>query len=209
MKTPHFPHPIDSIEKNLVTSGEMNLFAAGRPDPILPVELIPKEASEEMWAAYYTLTETLFRESNPRGRLLDRTAVKQMLLEPNPMFDRRIWMVLNEKGQATASGSVSYDTELSPDFEDGRHICHIQVSVDPGYRRQKIAVHMLQHLIQVAVQLDKNTIRADVDNDIGHEFCKRFRGHMIHKEVQHRLFLEDVNWQLVEEWLAKGRSAIS
>ena len=184
----------------------MNWIAVGSRAPILPVEFIPKDASEQMWAAYYAHTETLFRESNPRGRLPDRAAIKQTLLAPNPMYTRRIWMVLNERGQAAAMGSVSYVTELSPDFEGGRHICHLQVSVDPGVRRQRIAVRLLQHLVQVAGQLDKNTIRADVDNDIGHEFCKRLRGNLIHKENQHRLFLEDINWPLVEEWLAKGRA---
>ncbi len=170
------------------------------------VEFIPKDASENLWTAYFTLSETIFREFNQRGRLPNREVVKRLLSTPNPLYTVKRWMVLDDTENATASASISYDTELSPDYESSSHICQIQIAVDPAYRRKKIATYLLKHMIQTASAMGKDIVRADADNSTGFEFCKYLRGELIHKEVQHRLYLEDVDWQLVDDWCAKGRS---
>jgi GNAT superfamily N-acetyltransferase len=170
------------------------------------VEFIPKEASENLWTAYFTLSETIFREFNQKGRFPNREAFKRLFSVPNPLYSVKRWMILNDTEKATASASISYDTELSPDYEDSSHICRIQIAVDPAYRRKKIATCFLKHIIQTVTAMEKDTVRADADNSTGSEFCKFLRGVLIHKEFEHRLYLEDMDWRLVDDWCAKGRS---
>ena len=185
---------------------ENELNIPGLSRSFLLVEFIPKDASENLWTAYFTLSETSFREFNQRGRLPNREVVKRLLSTPNTLYTVKRWMVLDDTENPTASASISYDTELSPDYENSSHICQIQITVDPAYRRKKIATYLLKHMIQIANAMGKDIVRADADNSTGLEFCKYLRGELIHKEVQHRLYLEDVDWQLVEDWCAKGRS---
>jgi RimJ/RimL family protein N-acetyltransferase len=170
------------------------------------VEFIPKDASKKLWTAYFTLSEKIFREFNQRGHFPNREAAKRLLSTPNPLYTVKRWMVLDDTQSAIASASISYDTELSPDYDGSSHICQIQIAVDPAYRRKKIATCLLKYLIQTANVMEKDTVRADADNPAGSEFCKYLRGKLIHKEVQHRSYLEDVDWRLVEDWCAKGRS---
>jgi len=170
------------------------------------VEFIPKEASENLWDAYFTLSETIYREFNQRGRLPSRATVKRLLSTSNPLYTVKKWLLLDEKGSPAASVSMSYDTELSPDYESCRHISQLQIAIDPSCRRRKVATHLLKHMIQTTSAMGKDTVRADADNSTGLEFCRYLRGNLIHKEYQHRLFLEDVDWQLVDDWCAKGRS---
>jgi GNAT superfamily N-acetyltransferase len=168
-------------------------------------EFNPSNASKYLWAAYFTLSETIFREFNLRGRLPNRDIVKRLLSTPNPLYRVKRFIVLDKTESAAASASISYDTELSPDYEGSSHICKIQISVDRAFRRKKIATSLLKYMIQRANEMGKNIVRADADNPAGSEFCKFLRGELIHKEVQHRLYLEEVDWQLVENWCAKGR----
>jgi ribosomal protein S18 acetylase RimI-like enzyme len=170
------------------------------------VEFVPTEASENLWTAYFTLSEKIFRESDQRRRLPSREASKRLLLTPNPLYTVKRWMLLDHTESAIASASISYDTELSPDYDGSSHICQMQIAVDPAYRRKKIATRLLKYMIRTANALEKDTVRADADNPAGSEFCKYLRGKSIHKEVQHRSYLEDVDWQLVDDWRAKGRS---
>jgi GNAT superfamily N-acetyltransferase len=170
------------------------------------VAFLPKEASQDLWAAYFTLSERVFHEFNQRGRLPNREAVKRLLSSPNPLYTAKKWMLLDEKGSPVASASMSYDTELSPDYESSSHIGQLQIAVDPSCRRKKVGIHLLKHIIQTASALQKNTVRADADNPTGLEFCRYLRGKLIHKEYQHRLYLEDMDWPLVDDWCAKGRS---
>ena len=168
-------------------------------------EFNPSNASNNLWAAYFTLSETIFREFNQRGCLPNRKAVKRLLSTPNPLYTVKRFIVLDKTASAAASASISYDTELSPDFEGSSHICKIQISVDRAFRRKKIATSLLKYMIQRAHVIGKDIVRADADNPAGSEFCKFLRGELIHKEVQHRLYLDDVDWPLVENWCEKGR----
>ena len=185
-------------------AGESNI--PGLSGSFSLVAFIPKEASENLWAAYFILSETIYREFNLKGRLPNRDTLRRVLSTSNPLYTVKKWMLLGEKGSPAASVSMSYDTELSPDYDSCRHISQIQIAVGPSYRRKKVATHLLKHMIQTASAMGKDTVRADADNPTGLEFCRYLRGNLIHREYQHRLFLEDVDWQLVDDWCAKGRS---
>ncbi len=178
----------------------------GFPKNVSLVEFVPENAPESVWTAYFSLSETLFREFNQRGRLPNREMVRRTYSTPNRLYAVKRWMVLDETESAVASASMSYDTELSPDYDTSSHICQMHIGVVSAHRRKKIAAHLLKHMINTARAKGKDTVRADVDTSMGLEFCKYFGGELIHQEVQYRSYLEDVDWNLVDEWRAKGRS---
>ena len=170
------------------------------------VEFIPKEAPEDLWEAYFILSETIFREFNQKSRLPDRDMVRRLFSTPNPLYSVKRWMVFDKAERAIAFASISYDTAISPDYESNKHLCQIHISVVPAYRRKKIATNLLKHLVETARLLEKATIVAEVDNPLGLEFRKHLRGELVHEEVQYRAYMEDVDWQLVDKWLQRGRT---
>ncbi len=54
--------------------------------------------------------------------------------------------------------------------------------------------------------MGKETLMAEVDNPIGLEFCRHLRGVKVHEEGEHRLYMEDIDWRLAEEWVEKGKA---
>ncbi|MEW6334869.1 MAG: GNAT family N-acetyltransferase [Thermodesulfobacteriota bacterium] len=186
------------MDKKLTVSGLTEAFTLEA--------FIPAKASDALWTAHFTLSEAVFRENNPKGRLPNRETARRLLSTPNPLYTVKKWMLLDGRGNAAASASLSYDTDLSPDYASSRHIGQIHVAVDPARRRRKVATHLLTHLLQAAADMGKDTVRADADNAAGLAFCKHLHGEMIHRENRYRLHLDDANWPLVEQWRAKGRS---
>lgn len=182
------------------------LTVSGLSGSFTLVAFIPPKASDALWAAYFTLSEAIFRENSPKGRLPERETVKRLLATPNPLYTVKKWLLLDGWGNAAASASLSYDTDLSPDYASSRHIGRIDVAVDPARRRRKVAAHLLTRLLQTAGDMGKDTVRADADNAAGLAFCRHLHGEMIHKEHQYRLYLDDANWPLVDQWRAKGKS---
>lgn len=179
---------------------------SGLPRAFSLVEFIPNEAADELWDAYFALSETIFRELKQKGRLPDRDVVRRLLKTPNPLYSVDRWMVLDKAKRAAAFASISYDTQISPDYKSNRHLCQIHISVIPLYRRKKIATILLKHLLKTAKLLEKTTLMTEVDNFLGLEFRKQLRGELVHEEIQYRLDMEDVNWQVVDEWRKRGRT---
>ncbi len=196
-------HP-DNAKSNMTE--QLKLTIPGLSKSFSLVEFIPKEASEGLWSAYFSLSETIFRELNPKRRLPNRDTIRRRFSTTNPLYTVRRWLLLDETEIAVASAALSYDTELSPDYETSSHICHVQIEVGPSCRRKKIATELLKRMSEKARSLEKDTIRADAENSTALKFCRHLKGELIHKEVQHRLYMEDVDWQLVDQWLEKGRT---
>ncbi len=187
-------------------SKDAELNFSGFPRLFSLVEFIPKEAPENQWETYFTLSEMIFREFNQKGRLPDRDVVRRLFSTPNPLYSVKRWMVFDEAKRAIALSSISYDTEISPDYESNMHVCQIYVVVVPWHRRKKIATNLLRHLVETARLMGKATIMAEVDNPPGLVFCKHLRGELVHEEVQYRLYMEEVDWQLIDQWLRRGRT---
>jgi len=194
----------EKLEGDLAAKIDLNIPGLSRSFSL--VEFAPKDASESLWSAYFSLSETIFQEFNPKRRLPNRNVVRRLFSSTNPLYTVKRGLVSDETESAIAYASISYDTELSPDYETSSHICHIQIEVAPSYRRKKIATYLLKQLIENARAMEKDTVRGDADSSTGLQFCRYLKGELIHKEVQHRIYLEDVDWQLVDQWCEKGKT---
>jgi len=196
--------PAEKLKSNMAAKTELNIPGLSRAFSL--VAFIPKDASESLWSAYFKLSEAIFRELNPKRRLPNRDVVRQRFLTTNPLYTVKRWLLVDETESAAALASLSHDTELSPDYKTSSHIGHIHVEVLPSYRRKRIATCLLKQLIENARAMEKDTVRADADDSAGRHFCRYLKGELIHKEVQHRMYLEDVDWQLADQWREKVKT---
>ena len=183
---------------------ESNVYSLSRSFKM--EEFIPKEAPEEIWEAYFDLSEEIFRELNNKGRLPDRSVVRRLFSTPNSLYRARRWLMFSEDGQVVAYARMSYDTELSPDYEINRHIYQTQILVAPAYRGKKVASLFLKNMNEIAKEMGKETMLAEVDNPIGIKFCRRLKGQEVLEELQQRLYLADIDWRLVGEWVEKAKT---
>lgn len=170
------------------------------------VEFIPKETSEDLWEAYFNFSEMIFREFNTKGRLPDRGVVRLLFSTPNLLYAVKRWLVFSREQKAVASARMSYDKELSPEYEINKHIFQARISVAPEYRKRKIASLILKYINGAARLMGRETLMAEADNPTGLDFCRHLRGEKVHEEVQHRLYMEEIDWRLAEERIEKGRA---
>ncbi|MBU0995152.1 MAG: GNAT family N-acetyltransferase [Proteobacteria bacterium] len=172
---------------------------------LLLEEFIPREATDELWQAYFNLSESIFLEFNPNARVPNREASKRLLSATSPLYKVQRTIVFDEIRTPVAFLSISYDTELSPSYEHDQHLCQVNVRIAKAFRRKGIALYLLKILLDTVAFLEKDTVQAEVENKVGKAFCKSLNGELVHEETQHRMYMEDVNWEIVEEWLAKGK----
>ena len=169
------------------------------------MEFIPKEASEETWEAYFGLSEEIFHEFNEKRRLPDRGVVRRLFCTTNPLYTAKRWLVFSEDQRLVAYARMSYDTELSPDYEINKHIYQSQISVAKNFRGKKIASMIIKYMNVIAKEMGKETLMSDVNNPMGIEFCRHLKGQEVLEELQQRLYMEDIDWELVGEWVEKAK----
>lgn len=165
----------------------------------------PNDAPETLWRAFFTLSEAVFREFNPAARLPDREVARRRLLAVSPLYTVQRKLALDAAQDPVAFTYIAYDTELSPSYAHDSHICQVHIRVAAPLRRRRVATALLNTLLDTAETLGKDIIQIEADNPAGKEFCRSLKGEMVHKEIQHRLYLEEADWQTAEAWLATGR----
>lgn len=174
-------------------------------DNLLAVPFDPKHAPDELWAAWFAVSESVFREFNPKSRYPDRGAAKRRLSVANPLYRTERFLVVDHVKTPVAGMSFAYETELSPSYEQDHNICHINILVEKAFRRNRIATRLLGELLKKAREMRKTIITGEIDNTPARKFCEAFHGEMVHKEVQHRMVMDDANWEEAARWREKGR----
>ncbi len=162
-------------------------------------------APEELWSCWFAVSESVFWEFNPKSRLPDRNAAKRRMSVASPLYRTERFLVFNHAKTPVAVMSFGYETERSPSYELDKNICHINILVEKGFRRQRIATRLLAELLKKARSMQKITIAGEIDNTPARKFCEAYNGEMVHKEVQHRMYMDGADWEAAAEWRTKGR----
>ena len=165
----------------------------------------PREAVDELWQAHFALSEAIFLESRPNARLPNRDAAKRLMSATSPLYTVQRTLVFDEARTPVAFMSLAYDTELSPSYAHDAHICQINLRVAAPFRRKGIALCLLNILLDRAADLGKDTIQAEVEHPVGKDFCSALKGELVHEETRHRMYMEEANWEIAEEWIKKGK----
>ena len=55
-------------------------------DDLMTVPFNPQDASEASWSAWFAVSESVFREFNPKSRLPDRGVAKRRLSVASPLY---------------------------------------------------------------------------------------------------------------------------
>ena len=167
---------------------------------------VPADASEELWNAYFAISESVFSEFNPKARKPERNVSRRLLTAPSSLYAVKRTVALDKTRTPVAYASMGYDTESSPSYEIDRHVCRLNIMVAKPFRRLRVATNLLRCLLDQAEGLEKDTVAVEADNRTGIAFCDSLEGTLVHKEVKHRLYMESADWQTAREWMEKGRN---
>jgi mycothiol synthase len=92
-------------------------------------------------------------------------------------------------------------------YDENRHLADFDIYVVPSMRRQGIATNLLRLVAQVAQSEGRTLLLVSTDAAIpaGRAFVQRLGGRAGVASSTNQLKVEDLNRQLVAQWLARGR----
>jgi len=168
----------------------------------------PKIAPEAMFTQYFEILERFHHETDPDDPLPSRELKRTYLLDPNPDYKVKLWLILSEEedNKGACIGLVYFDSvsEHSPEYETSKHISWVSIKIDKAYRRQGIGKKIFQFLLTEAERKNCTVIQCEVRLPSGHQFCMKYGAIKALDNAQNRLNIKDVDWSLMQHWSKEG-----
>ncbi|NPE09350.1 MAG: GNAT family N-acetyltransferase [Asgard group archaeon] len=163
--------------------------------------------AEDFWEKYHLFNEKSHRELYPDDSLPNREVAEISILEgwPNYYVFRDIVYKDSSKKEIIAYSFFAINREDSPSYEDNKQNSFIYILVDSRYRRQGLGSLLFEAIIKKVKEKGCKFTETDTFYDSGRTFCKRFGGKLINEHTENRLHMEEINWELINEWRNKGK----
>ncbi|MCX5974491.1 MAG: GNAT family N-acetyltransferase [Coprothermobacterota bacterium] len=172
------------------------------PSPIHYVQYDPPTLTEGEWQMLFTHWRLLFEERCPGEPPPDPQSDREFLLHPHPHWSDLRWMARADE-KAVGTARLSFQNENSPDWKRERALSNLVIAVDPAFRRRGIGTVLLKLAVLGARDQGIVAFRDGVDLASGITFARHFGAKMVVDRTINRLWLDEANWKLVEEWRQK------
>ena len=164
----------------------------------------PKAASRPDWDAFHAHRRIRHQERTPDDPVTPDAVAEASMRHGWP--DAVTQHYLARKGdQVVGSLNVSWAKPDSPSFESNKHLLWAWGAVMASERRKGLGTEWARHVLQAMEDHDTTTVTFDTDESSGHAFLKWLGAEEKAVGAENRLNLEDVDWDMVDEWVEEGR----
>lgn len=159
-----------------------------------------KDASDDLWKAFFDYDESIFLERNPGDTPPTREFEKSFMINPSPLYDIYRWLIFTNDDKIVGKGNLWFQNVQSPDYEGVKEKTYLYLSIAKEHRRKGLATDLLKVMLKKAQKLNKSIIRAEITGELGASFCEHLGGQLVAKRATNRLYLKEVDWDLMDQW---------
>lgn len=171
------------------------------------VEFAPLTAGEDLWKAYLEHMDAIGLEVDPEEPPVPHSRRRTTVLAAEKLdyTNKHIYLAMGN-GAAAGFAFASVENTKSPSYGANKSIGNMRLSVLPGYRRAGLGRLLLKHLVaELSVKEPAVTeLISPVMLDSGRAFIEKLGGTVSLVHGENRLYLKDVDWGMVEAWVAEG-----
>lgn len=172
-------------------------------------EFIPKDASPENWERYFEFVQKFNQELFPNDKSPDLENIKKGMLNPMLQYDTRYYYIMENEQSFAGVISIFWDTEQSPDYEKNKNIADLKLRVLQRCRRKGIGRKLFNFGMEQFKKNDRfKIVHTEAINDEGNQFAEKSGGTRGLESAINRLYLCDVNWDMVEMWNRDGNKHV-
>ena len=171
---------------------------------MVPVRIEPRDADRPFWSRYHEFRRVRRAAARPEDDLRPDDEEEALLKRGNPFR-------LQDRYEISSGGrmlsvfegfSVSPD---SPEYESNKHLYDVDVYVVEDRRRERIGASWLPVLMERLDARGCTTAGFWCQERAGHEFMAWVGADKKLQSIESRLDLDEVDWAMLERWVAEGR----
>jgi GNAT superfamily N-acetyltransferase len=169
-----------------------------------PVPVDPLRADRAFWTRYHVLRRTRHSELRPDDPLEPDEVTEARMKKPNP-FDEDHYFEISRDGSMVSWFTASNATPRNPEYETNKHLLWGDLFVMPDHRRQRVATSWLPTIVQLMKEHGATVLGMTASHDEAHAFLKSLGATAKLAEVESRLKLAEVDWEMMQRWVDEGR----
>ncbi len=168
----------------------------------------PQRASDKDWDKFFAHREDIHAEIRPNDPPPSRESMKKFVLDPHPHYETCYWAAISNADETIIGlADMNRTTRNSPDYETNETMAEVDISVGRAYRRCGIGTSLLQIAVANALEGQLTTLQGKFHVDSGRAFSTSIGARITNERYQRRLYLDDLNWHLVEHWIQVSRQS--
>ncbi|MHA1198480.1 MAG: GNAT family N-acetyltransferase [Candidatus Heimdallarchaeaceae archaeon] len=170
------------------------------------IDFIPEEADEKLLESYFDFAETTFMEIYPTDPLVPRDLHLKLLL-----ITRTGEKVIRKLARSIKTREIigrlylMIITEENTGFKENKHSAIVYINVLKDNNYDSVSQEFLKEAI---IEMQKQGYVTTVDTcgylEREWHFWEGLGAKLALEGAQNRLFMEDIDWDMIEEWRHKG-----
>lgn len=174
------------------------------------IDIIPfdaETASPRQWSSLHVFRRIRHEEANPEDPLEDDVVVETWMRSPEPQVEELRFAAMRSDNPDEMIGFLSFRVyrEDSPSYEERKEMSWVGLEVLQPYRRQRIGTQLLRKATELASETGKTVMVFDSDEEDGKAFLKAIGSKIAQRTRESRLYLDQVDWDMVRQWAAEGQ----
>ena len=172
---------------------------------VVPAPVDPRTADREFWMRYHAFRRVRQRESRPDEPVKGDAEEEALLKRADPFTSHERFEVERDGAMAGwLEGSTV--TPRSPEYETSKHLYDADVYVLAEHRRQGVGTAFLPVVVDLMLRHGSTTVGFWAEEESGHEFMNWIRAQPKMSSIESRLKLSEVDWPMLERWVAEGQA---
>ncbi|HUT82304.1 MAG TPA: GNAT family N-acetyltransferase [Candidatus Bathyarchaeia archaeon] len=172
------------------------------PKKVVIEKLNIKEIPEDFWDKYHLFNEKIHQEIFPNEPLISRNVVEKRIISDSPEYHWSRWIIYNDKTkkEIIASCTFGYTREDSPSYEENKGNSYFNIVIDNDFRRKGLGSFLLKKTAKILIEHGFKFAQTQTYFEPGIQFCKKYNATLVNIERDNRLYLNEVNWEMVTSW---------
>src|SRR5262245_45043186 len=168
-----------------------------------PVRFEPARASRDDWKRYHELRRIEHAEMHPDDPVDPDDVVEARMRKPDT-FDKRHWFEMSSGGVMVSTFGCEHTTPNNPEHATNKHLMWGGIYVRPEQRRKRIGASWLPLIADLMKEQGCKVLGMGADRDSAHAFLKWLGAEPKLEEIESRLKLADVDWDMMRRWVEEG-----
>ena len=170
---------------------------------LVPARIDFKSAGADFWKRYHDYRQVRQKESRPDDPLRPNDIEEKRLKRDNP-FEIEYHYEIAKDGVLLGWFAGMTIKPGTPEYESNKHLFWADIYVRPDQRRKGIGSMWLPVVVELMDAHGCTVVGFGTEEPPGHAFLKSLGAVARFSGAENRLKLADVDWKMVERWIAEG-----